>query len=440
MKNFFITLAFLFLFFFLFIPNTYAKQIDYTDDKYLIDKYPNFYSNLDSSYINSLSNGFQLYWGQRTIDSYYNFNRWTNELYPFSGGAIMFNGSQSTFYADNNNISSFIYGFDFTFPKFEANKKYQFDLIVSTSNEIDYSEIRKLTDNIPISYFSNGSMSSDKSNFNYLRFGFYKEDNAHSDALHYHFLFQISPKVDILDLNFKFSSSDASVEDPNLFKFLDNKTNKNIAINVAQIRFFEVEEFDFSSGEIHDGGGMTFDGERTDDSSFDNNYEVCDALDIACHFRNLKNWFLTIGRRISNGFESVINFFGSFIDDLVSAFTDILIPDVDYLSIKFQALFKFIEEKLGFLTFPFEFIGNFLDRFLNIPNDPVKNITVPSISLGSFGTLIHGFSFNIAEYWEKAPFKQIYDVYLLFIHAFIVFGLYKLCNRKFEEITGGSNK
>lgn len=440
MKKIFITLALSFLFFFLFLPNTYAKQIDYTDDKYLIDNYPNFYSNLDSSYIDNLSNGFQLYWGQRTNEGYYNFNRWSDELYPFSGGSIMFDGSKSTFYADNNNISSFIYGFEFSFPKFEANKKYQFDLIVSTSKEIDYSEIRKLTDNISFAFLLNGIWSSDKSNFNYLRFGFYKEDNADSDALHYHFLFQISPKVDVVNLNFQFSSRDASVEDSNLFKFLDNKTNKNIAINVAQIRYFEVEEFDFSSGEIHGGGGITFDGERTDDSSFDNNYEVCDSLDFVCHFRNLKNWFLTIGRRISNGFEDIINFFGSFIDDLISAFTDILIPDSDYLSTQFQGLFKFIDEKLGFLTFPFEFIGNFLDRFLNIPNDPVKNITVPSISLGSFGTLIEGFSFNIAEYWEKPPFKQIYDVYLLFVHAFIVFGLYKLCNRKFEEMTGGSNK
>lgn len=440
MKKIFITLALSFLFFFLFIPNTFAKQIDYTDDKYLIDNYPNFYSNLDSSYIDNLSNGFQLYWGQRTNEGYYNFNRWSDELYPFSGGSIMFDGSKSTFYADNNNISSFIYGFEFSFPKFEANKKYQFDLIVSTSKEIDYSEIRKLTDNISFAFLLNGIWSSDKSNFNYLRFGFYKEDNADSDALHYHFLFQISPKVDVVNLNFQFSSRDASVEDSNLFKFLDNKTNKNIAINVAQIRYFEVEEFDFSSGEIHGGGGITFDGERTDDSSFDNNYEVCDSLDFVCHFRNLKNWFLTIGRRISNGFEDIINFFGSFIDDLISAFTDILIPDSDYLSTQFQGLFKFIDEKLGFLTFPFEFIVNFLNRFLNIPNDPVKNITVPSISLGSFGTLIEGFSFNIAEYWEKPPFKQIYDVYLLFIHAFIVFGLYKLCNRKFEEMTGGSNK
>lgn len=443
MKKFFITLALTFLFFFLFLPNnTYAKEIDYTDDKYLIDLYPNFYSNLDNFYIDNLSSGFQFYWGARRSDGYYNFDRWSKELHTGDGGGILFNGYPSTFYADNNNISSFIYGFEFSFPKLEANKKYQFDLIVSTSKEIDYNEIRTLTDDISILYSldSFGDWSSDKSIFNYLRFGFYREDNAESDAIHYHFLFQFSSNIDIYYLSLNYSTRDADVSSSSLFTFLDNKTNKNIAISVAQVRYFEVENFDFSSGEIHDGGGMTFDGERTDDSSFDNNYEVCDSLDFVCHFRNLKNWFLTIGRRISNGFEDIINFFGSFIDDLISAFTDILIPDSDYLSTQFQGLFKFIDEKLGFLTFPFEFIGNFLDRFLNIPNDPVKNITVPSISLGSFGTLIEGFSFNIAEYWEKPPFKQIYYVYLLFVHAFIVFGLYKLCNRKFEEMTGGSNK
>ena len=148
-----------------------------------------------------------------------------------------------------------------------------------------------------------------------------------------------------------------------------------------------------------------------------------------------------LGQFIIDGIVASFEFLDDYIvNPIITAISDILIPDGDYLSTKFQGLFKFIDEKLGFLTFPFEFIVNFLNRFLNIPNDPVKNITVPSISLGSFGTLIHGFSFNIAEYWEKVPFKQIYDVYLLFIHAFIVFGLYKLCNRKFEEMTGGSNK
>lgn len=415
MKKIFITLALSFLFFFLFIPNTFAKQIDYTDDKYLIDKYPNFYSNLDSTYINDLSNGFQLYWGQRTNEGYYNFNRWSDELYPFSGGSIMFDGSKSTFYADNNNISSFIYGFEFSFPKFEANKKYQFDLIVSTSKEIDYSEIRKLTDNISFAFLLNGIWSSDKSNFNYLRFGFYKEDNADSDALHYHFLFQISPKVDVVNLNFQFSSRDASVEDSNLFKFLDNKTNKNIAINVSQIRYFEVEEFDFSSGEIHDGGGITFDGERTDDSSFDNNYEVCDSLDFVCHFRNLKNWFLTLGRRISNGFESIINFFTSFIDTFVSFIDTMFSTKILGIDVFFKKLEELVQPSddgiTSIITAPLSYIkslsnGSASCSLISLPLVSWfnKDLILPCPStiyskFGSFLTIYQTITTGIIAYW-----------------------------------------
>lgn len=170
---------------------------------------------------------------------------------------------------------------------------------------------------------------------------------------------------------------------------------------------------------------------------------------ILAPLRQLVSFVLSFWEFLWNGlkdcfswlYDNALKPLGQFIiDGIINPIFGLIVPDGDYISLKFQGLFKFIDEKLGFLTFPFEFISNFLDRFLNIPNDPVKNITVPSISLGSFGTLIHGFSFNIAEYWEKAPFKQIYDVYLLFIHAFIVFGLYKLCSRKFEEMTGGSNK
>ena len=147
----------------------------------------------------------------------------------------------------------------------------------------------------------------------------------------------------------------------------------------------------------------------------------------------LKNVFTRIG----NFFNSILDFFGSILSDFGDLLVSLFVPDSDEFSSVFDTLSSFLNNKLGFLMFPFDFIIDFLNRFVNLPNEPVKNITVSSVQIGDFGTLIPGFSFNFSEYWEKEPFSQFYDIYLIFIHAFIGFGLYKLSLSKFNEIVGG---
>ncbi len=427
--------VFLFTFFFLFIPNTFAKTTaDYMKDK---DKYsqsynPIIYSNLDLTDNFFKYNNPVFYFGQRTNDLELNFPDW--KVHYSSGGVLTYKpGATQTFRANNDNIESFVYGMELS-PnkvKFEANKKYELFIIVSTTDEVDSYEEVTFDDTIQ---FLNGSNIPYETSFN--RFYFLKETGVEETGfIHYWFCFQFEfandvtgPKIVLGDQFDAFSE--------NSIHYLSNRTNKNILFSYAQIRFFNVDEFSKSSGIIHGGGGMTFDGERTDDSSFDDVTGVCDTLDLTCHFNNLKSWLTIIGRRISNAFEE---FFTTIVDKISELFKVSFVPDSDFLVTQFQGFLAFLDSKLGFLAFPFEFGINILNKFLNISNVPVKTITVPDINIGSFGTLIHGFTFNIAEYWEKPPFKQFYDIYLIFVHAFIVFGLYNLCLKKYNEITGGSS-
>lgn len=281
---------------------------------------------------------------------------------------------------------------------------------------------------------------------NAITLGSFKEDVNSDTTDTYSFSIEFQPKYDLdrlqFYLGFDTTSSDFDVTSDYLFK---NDVDKSYKVYVSDFSVTQIDEF---SEVIHGGGGISLDKPSKDDETIFSNLKTCDTLDIGCHVDNIltmiKNVFVRIGNFFVSIWEAIVSigeFFADFFTVLGQVFieivTDIIIPDSDYLSTRFNAFSKFLSDKLGLISFPFEFIAHFLNRFLDIPNTPVKTITVPTISIGSFGTLIPGFTFNIAEYWEKPPFNQIYNIYLIFVHCFIVFCLYRLCVKKFNEIVGG---
>lgn len=422
MKKIVFLLAFSFLFFFLFVPDTFAKTMsDYMEDKnsYQLEDNEKIFSNLDFDNNFDVPSHISFYRGQRTNTEELNDFAYGNKY--STGGALYFDvdNAKQTLFADNDNISSFIYGSEFSLHgNFEKDKKYEYAVIISTSDEVDYHELVEgfsdytITGRLPSGDPPENFVENAVSDKNFM---FFRETSKDSDAIHYWFFFQFVPVENLSTLNFYLGDKDLAFND-STFKYIDNLSNKDIAISLAEVRFFEVDSFstyeDLSSGDLGD--------------SFDSVTEVCDTMDFACHFRNLKNWFKSLVSTILDGISSLLKL--------------LFIPDSDDLNSVFDTLSNYFSNKLGFLLFPFEFIVDFLNRFINIPNNPVKVLTVPSISIGSFGTLIQGFSFNIAEYWESGPFSQIYTIYLIFVHAFIGFGLYKLCLHKYNEIVGGKSK
>lgn len=258
--------------------------------------------------------------------------------------------------------------------------------------------------------------------------------------------FQAAKDIDHLDFYVGYTGNLTSDEVPNFDLFLARNTyDFGPYLGISDFSVTEISEF---FAVPHGGGGINLDDPSKDDESIFSNLKTCDPLDFGCYFDNLITLIKSIFTRIGNFFLSILDaivsigeFFADFFTVLGQVFIeivkDIIIPDTDYLSTRFNAFSKFLSDKLGLISFPFEFTGHFLNRFLDISNTPVKTITVPTISIGSFGTLIPGFTFNIAEYWEKPPFNQIYNIYLIFVHCFIVFCLYRLCVKKFNEIVGG---
>lgn len=452
MKNFSITLVLSFLFFFLFLPNTYALEIPEnieekeltcnSEDLEFCSGFSYKYAFWDSSLSSYKDSG--LYDGNRP-----GYRMWFAPGFKFDVSV----GPSTMYPAYIYQIGANSYDYDF-----EKGKIYRIYYYFSFEKDL------QLLDNI-YAYKYDWSTFSVKGTdekvyddyidfFHRFNYGL-KSYSPETPDNKFHFVlyFEFEPSISFTNLSFKLGTN--HFNNDNVLKLISNPWTSSelfsYNINYDNFKIVETSSFLSSSGTDHGGGGIDLDKPSQSDTKIFDNLDTCDTMDFGCHFNNLLTMLKNTFTRIGNFFVSILDYIVSIVEFFVDFFVKLgdffvdffqssFIPDSDYLSTKFQGLFKFIDEKLGFLTFPFEFIGNFLDRFLNIPNNPVKNITVPSISLGSFGTLIHGFSFNIAEYWEKAPFKQIYDVYLLFIHAFIVFGLYKLCIKKFEEMTGGSNK
>lgn len=265
--------------------------------------------------------------------------------------------------------------------------------------------------------------------------------DTYNDKYYYALFFEFKSKMDFDNFHFYMSS-----EDYNNIYFGYAGTEEDERFSYQGLRFVESNSYLLSDDSnlpdyIKDQIEKIYDDSnsiREDDSIF-SELNTCDALDIACHVNNIFLLIKAIFQRIGKFFLSILDIIAWVLEQLFNMLLSIFVPDLDYISIRIKGLLKFIDDKLGFISFPFEFVANFLNNFLNLSDTPVKNITVPTISLGSFGTLIHGFTFNIAEYWEKAPFAQIYNIYLIFVHFLIGFGLYKLCEKKFHEITGGGS-
>lgn len=262
---------------------------------------------------------------------------------------------------------------------------------------------------------------------------FYVDTSINTETRYVTIEFSFVPKDNFDEFGFYVGNDNFNDVDVLQTYFISNFSTEKQPLQLVNTELYQTGELDDSGTNIID-----IDKATSKDESIFSQLKQCDTLDVGCHVDNILTMIKNVFVRIGNFFLSILEFIGSVFSRLQELLISLFIPDSDEISSVFDTLSNFLNNKLGFLVFPFDFIIDFLNRFINLPNEPVKIITVPTVTLGSFGTLIPGFSFNIAEYWEKAPFNQIYNIYLIFVHAFIGFGLYKLSLKKFNEIVGGA--
>lgn len=103
---------------------------------------------------------------------------------------------------------------------------------------------------------------------------------------------------------------------------------------------------------------------------------------------------------------------------------------------KWDDLLNFFKQRFGFLTYPFEFIIDLLNRILNIEyEDPVLHI--PEIVIpGTNNSVFSGLDFDFNSILQTQAIANIYNVYLVAVDFIISFGVLVLAYKTILEVFG----
>lgn len=103
---------------------------------------------------------------------------------------------------------------------------------------------------------------------------------------------------------------------------------------------------------------------------------------------------------------------------------------------RFEELLNFFKERFGFLTYPFEFIADLLNRILNINySEPI--IHIPEIYCpGTDIKIFDGYDYNFNTLLENNAISNIYNIYLIAVDFFIVLGVVTLSYKTLMEVFG----
>ena len=103
---------------------------------------------------------------------------------------------------------------------------------------------------------------------------------------------------------------------------------------------------------------------------------------------------------------------------------------------KLNQLLDFFKARFGFLTYPFEFISDLLNRILNIEyNEPIINIPeiyIPNTDIKIF----NGMQYNFNSILENQAISNIYNIYLIAVDFIIVIGVLILAKNTLLEVLG----
>ena len=127
----------------------------------------------------------------------------------------------------------------------------------------------------------------------------------------------------------------------------------------------------------------------------------------------------------------------SLVGKIVNALLRIFIPEDGFFSAYFDELMTWFSDRLGLLSFPFEFIIDFFTRIYSADfSDAV--IHIPDLYIPLFedsGPIFEATDFNFHEFINVDDnLKYIYNLYLIAVDGIIVYGLIKLLLKKYEEV------
>ena len=131
------------------------------------------------------------------------------------------------------------------------------------------------------------------------------------------------------------------------------------------------------------------------------------------------------------GYPSSMNCFF----DNMREYTGVVSGVVQEKEDKFTQLLNFFKERFGFLTYPFEFISNFINRCIALDfNEPILHI--PEMYEPFFNNKIFsGVDYNFNSLLNNTTFAYVHSIYLVAVDAILIIGFIKLCLNTLMEVT-----
>ena len=163
-------------------------------------------------------------------------------------------------------------------------------------------------------------------------------------------------------------------------------------------------------------------------------------------------FFSALGDRISGFFSNLINSMSNFFSELgnkvvqlgstiingiIDGLKSLFIPEDDYFTNWLNNFRTLLNNKLGFLTYPFELFANVINRFLNL-NDGTDLIHIPEIKVPNFDfVIIEEQEFDLKSLYNTGAIKTIHTIYLYFVDIILIIALVNLAINKFKSTIGG---
>jgi len=121
------------------------------------------------------------------------------------------------------------------------------------------------------------------------------------------------------------------------------------------------------------------------------------------------------------------------LDDVLSYIENNFKEDLG-ISFKLNKLYNTFYNKLGFITYPFEFVGYFCNSLLNIEyTEPL--IKIPDLYEPFYNNkILNSIEFNFNSLLENPIYNFIHEIYLLAVDFILIFLLIKLCFKVFMEV------
>lgn len=118
----------------------------------------------------------------------------------------------------------------------------------------------------------------------------------------------------------------------------------------------------------------------------------------------------------------------------------LFIPSDDFFTNWLDDLNSYFGDTFGILYYPFEILIDFLNRISQISDSETAIIHVPAFVLDFFGnkvTVLPAIDYDFNSLLTNDTFKNIHNVYLIFVDIILWLGLVYLAQKCLKTIIGG---